>query len=253
MLHFFFVYLAFLSLSVSQTMTMTPTFSPIMCPPYSVSSTAMDTINYSICTINACPGSTIYVNGTNEKTCVGDQYIKLVDSQGVELVFDDDSSDTNICSFLQWTVNATACANYYIHEGCFENEACGGELIVAFAGVDGTLVAGVPSIPPTPAPTFESVFCPAFSASNTDTALVNYAVCSFSACEGTAITIGDCTSTCVGDQYLRLFAANGSQVAVNDDGCDAVVLDSTCSFLSLHTNNNSCQTYELHQVLKTDY
>jgi len=91
--------------------------------------------------------------------------------------------------------------------------------------------------------------CEMFTASNTNSALINYQTCFFYACPGTSATINTCDNSasrsysCVGDTYLRLFDATGSFLTSNDDMggvCGA------CSSLS-YTFGQPCQYYSLRE------
>jgi hypothetical protein len=61
--------------------------------------------------------------------------------------------------------------------------------------------------------------CPAYSASNTNDALINYSTCPIYACPGDTVTITMLTpGSCIGDPYLRLYdPSTGSELAKNDD------------------------------------
>lgn len=101
-----------------------------------------------------------------------------------------------------------------------------------------------PTANPTIAPTF-ALFCPPFDAKNTNNAYANYAICSFYACPGTTITVGNCQGGAVtkgsyGDVWIRLFDITGYQVSENDDACDT-------GAQIVYKTTQPCQVYALHQ------
>ena len=66
-----------------------------------------------------------------------------------------------------------------------------------------------------------SIFCTPYSVVNTANATaLNLPECLISNVEpGTTVSISDCSSTCVGDQYLRLFDYDSNvELSANDDG-----------------------------------
>ena len=89
--------------------------------------------------------------------------------------------------------------------------------------------------------------CPMFTASNTNSALINYQTCIFFACPGTSATINTCDSSrsysCVGDTYLRLYDGAGFSVISNDD------MGGVCGLCSsfFYTFTQPCQYYTLHE------
>ena len=86
------------------------------------------------------------------------------------------------------------------------------------------------------------MYCPAYSASNTDSAQQNYANCLINASASSVLTISGC-SACTGDQYLILYDANGTtQLASNDDYC------SPCSAITYTVPSDSAyQLFQLHE------
>ena len=91
--------------------------------------------------------------------------------------------------------------------------------------------------------------CEMYTASNTNSALINYQTCFFYACPGTSATINTCDNSasrsysCVGDTYLRLFDATGSFLTSNDDMGGVCGLCSSFSY----TFEQPCQYYSLHE------
>ena len=91
--------------------------------------------------------------------------------------------------------------------------------------------------------------CEMYTASNTNSALINYQTCFFYACPGTSATINTCDNSvsrsysCEGDTYLRLFDATGSFLTSNDDMGGVCGLCSSFSY----TFEQPCQYYSLHE------
>ncbi len=105
------------------------------CAPYTATNTDTDTINYSECIFQVCPSSSgsgfrpVDIDGSN---CVDDTYIALYDMYGNLIAENDDGYDV-VGSCSQITANlliCSECVNYTIHEGCYEDTACGGTLVV---------------------------------------------------------------------------------------------------------------------------
>jgi len=133
---------------------------------------------------------------------IGDTYLRLMNSVGTLLTFNDDGGTTcGLSSLLTYTV--TSCDLYQIREGCFTTASCSGTVAVYSASSapsqQPTFAVTTPSRVPTLAPSPGSpsliptlagqvfTFCPAYSATNTNSATQNYAICTFSACEGNYI------------------------------------------------------------------
>ena len=89
-------------------------------------------------------------------------------------------------------------------------------------------------------PTYFS--CPAYSASNTNSATINYSTCPITACPGDTVTMTIFGCTCDGDTYLRLYdPTTGSQLTFNDDYNGSPCSQITYSFTA------TCRTYELRE------
>lgn len=101
-----------------------------------------------------------------------------------------------------------------------------------------------PSMAPTASPTTTPLSCPAYTLSNTYSAQVNYATCSFTACGGATIIASDCD--CSGNQYLRLYSPTDEFLAFNDDSS---LCGSTCSSITYTVPgaSNACGTYTLRE------
>ena len=110
----------------------------------------------------------------------------------------------------------------------------------------------IPTKIPTPSPTPDTFFsCPAYVAVSTDSDRLGWTACGIYACQGSSILVSGCPSSsasaiCVGDQYLRLFNASGTQVAFNDNG-PASSNCGLCLQLSFNATLPGCQTYSLHE------
>lgn len=101
------------------------------------------------------------------------------------------------------------------------------------------------SVDPTIMPTGPSVpsSCPAFTASDTDSANQNTVACPVTVCPGTQLTFETCNGdrkSCVGDTFLRLTDGSGNELASNDDNCGL------CSGVT-YEFTASCQEYILNQ------
>jgi hypothetical protein len=83
--------------------------------------------------------------------------------------------------------------------------------------------------------------CPSFSVTDTNTATINYATCSFTACPGDTMVMSTFSpGSCSGDTYLRLYdPSTGNQLTENDD-----FNDSLCSQIT-YTFTFSCRSYQL--------
>ena len=254
------------ALPTSPTFEPTPVFAS--CQPYSVANTNNAMQNFAICGVFACPGAPFTVGdcsagGVAGPGCFGDQYLRLLRANGSTVAVNDNSC--GLCASVTYQVpTGQACQQFYAYQGCTGSSACSGTMMITGA-VRGDVPTQIPTpvpsaIPttftptskptfnPTPAPSPVTTNCPAFSASNTNSAIFNYVTCGFYACPDTMMSIGNCNqnrtkggSTCNGNQFLRLFTANGTQLAINDDGCGL------CSYLSFSTFL-PCQTYSIHQV-----
>ncbi|KAJ1429394.1 hypothetical protein B484DRAFT_60668 [Ochromonadaceae sp. CCMP2298] len=85
--------------------------------------------------------------------------------------------------------------------------------------------------------------CTPFSVSQTNSADVNYAVCSIYACAGETIVMTTCPDSagaCTGDTYLKLYTSSAILLAGNDDTCGV------CAQIE-YDFTLSCQTYELRE------
>lgn len=146
----------------------------------------------------------------------GDTYLRLTTSDGVPLAYADDNCANQGSEF---TYTVTSCDTYQVREGCYSTSTCSGVVTIYSASssptVQPSIAATVPSQVPTLAPSPGApsyiptlpgqvfTFCPPYSAINTASATVNYAICTFSACEGNYVISlceehgGSHTGTCV--------------------------------------------------------
>jgi len=98
-----------------------------------------------------------------------------------------------------------------------------------------------PTINPTALPVPSS--CPAFTASNTESANQNTVGCPVTVCPGTQLTFETCNvdrKSCDGDTFLRLTDGSGNELASNDDNCGL------CSGVT-YEFTAPCQEYILNQ------
>ena len=97
--------------------------------------------------------------------------------------------------------------------------------------------------PASVAPTTMMSLCPSFSVTNTNSATINYATCSFTACPGDTVVMSTFSpGSCNGDTYLRLFdPSTGDQLTENDDYDGSLCSQITYSFTS------SCRAYTVAQ------
>jgi hypothetical protein len=232
--------------------TVAPSFSPSKydfdivdingrCPFYAALNTNSTTETYFSCSVYACPGTVLTIGSCNgeEGTCIGDQYLRLFDTNGKEVSQNDDSC--GLCSQISFTVT-DQCQTFSVHEGCYNDESCSGVVMVTE-----DIVTPSPSFEVTNAPTKaesgfvdENGLCPFYSAIYTYNAEVSYSSCSFYACPGTYYTIGSCESTrCNENQFLRLFDSKGVESENDNDSCGK------CSQMIFTASE--CQMYSIHE------
>lgn len=265
--------------------TATPTTSSntttIYCPSYSASNTNYASYLPSIseCSFIACAGASVAVTVcssiASSALCSGDTYLKVYDSQGSLVAFNDDYC--SLCSTVTFTASAK-CQTYTIWEGCYASQSCSGKVgIVIGASLPTLFPTTIPSTVPTRVPTLSKVpsvlpssapslsssptaspttylidlrtsaktwkSCPTYSASNTASATSNVKKCDFLVCNSSTIQISTCSSDtnlagCSFDPYLRVYDESGNQVAANDDSCGQ------CSYIQF-TSSAQCQRYSI--------
>ena len=107
------------------------------CPNYNAHNTSSATSDYVECPLYLCPGSKIRIS-TDDKNKGGeyfegpinDPYIRLVDSKGSELAYNDDFySSYNSQIEYQYPSRAephtgTNCSWFYLRQGCYGSSAC---------------------------------------------------------------------------------------------------------------------------------
>ena len=104
-----------------------PSSGYLSCSAYSASNTNDATINYSICSISACPGNTVTMTTFAPGSCTGDTYLRLYDpSTGLELAANDDYNGS-LCSQITYTFTAS-CRTYQLREGCYSSGSCSGQV-----------------------------------------------------------------------------------------------------------------------------
>lgn len=168
-----------------------------------------------------------------------DTYLRLVDSTGTEVAFNDDFCDFGAGSQISYTNQLTpGCANYTLREGCFQNTTCSGTVAV---------YEPPPTPQPTPAPTVKGqVVCPFFDAYLTNSDTVNYTTCNVYLCGGDTVMLSTCEDTSgYGDTYLRLFDSMGTQVAYNDDYCGYGGYGSQITYTV--PDDMACATYAIRE------
>jgi lysyl endopeptidase len=161
------------------------------------------------------------------------------------LAFNDDA--VGLCSQMTYTFTAS-CRTYELREGCWSSGSCGGQVYYsassAAAPTFGPTLAPLthPSSRPSVAPSPAGLTCPAYSASNTNSATINYFICPIFACPGNTVTMTTLSpGSCNRDTYLRLYdPSTGEQLAFNDD------FGGLCSQMT-YTFTASCRTYELRE------
>ena len=151
--------------------TMTPSASPTLihtnCPAYSTSATNFASVNYVTCGFTACSGVTITIGNCNANytkggsTCVGNQVIRLFDSNLNLILLNDDSC--GLCSAVSFTTYLP-CQTYSIHQGCFGNGACSGVMQVVGAALAPTAAYVQPTVSPTLSPTASPTLVPTYVA-----------------------------------------------------------------------------------------
>ena len=85
--------------------------------------------------------------------------------------------------------------------------------------------------------------CPSYSASNTNSATINYSTCPIYGCPGNTVTMTTLApGSCIRNKYLRLYdPSTGSELAFNDDTPGGL-----CSQI-VYTFTASCRTYQLRE------
>jgi len=192
--------------SVAPSQTRTPTMGPTVvgqvityCPAYSAIYTNSAQTNVAVCTFSACEGN--YVIGMCPQYGgynTGDTYIRLVNNAtGAILASNDDACV--LASSISYAI--TSCGTYSVWEGCFSSSACSGRVAISSTTlaptIRPTVVGSNPTVAPSAVPTrapsvaWSVTMCPAYSATNTNSASQNYATCSFTSCSGSYV-IGMC-------------------------------------------------------------
>jgi len=157
-------------------------------------------------------------------SCNGDTYLRLFDPSTGNQLAENDDYDGSLCSQITYTFTSS-CRTYTLREGCDKSSSCGG--LVTYSG--NTVIM--------------KSLCPSFSVTDTNSASINYATCSFTACPGDTVVMSTFSpGSCNGDTYLRLFdPSTGNQLTENDD-----FNDSPCSQIT-YTFTSSCRTYTLRE------
>jgi hypothetical protein len=153
-------------------------------------------------------GDTVEVGtcGVTGAAGTDDTYLRMKDSTGAEVAFNDDGCGGQL-SYFKFLVPTGGAGNYTVRAGCFSNTSCGGT--VAW------------KVTPRPPGTTGGSFN--FNVTNTNFAQQNTANHSLDLTAGQVLKLGTCTvtgATGTGDTILRLFGPSATEVAMNDDTCD---------------------------------
>jgi hypothetical protein len=206
------------------------------CPAFSLSNTNNALMNYATCDIYACNGETIYATlCAPSSTCNGDTYLRLYDYNGNELAYNDDIC--GFCSTIVYAVKSSGCSNFHLHEGCYGDSSCSGQVsvYVRSGSTSGDYSMDISDD--------DVNTCPAFTVSSTNDATVGYATCDIYACYGETIyaTLCATTSTCNGDTYMRLYDYSGNELTYNDDACGV------CSSIVYEVTSTGCSHFQLRE------
>ena len=101
----------------------TPTVKgQVVCPNFAAYSTNSDTVNYETCNVELCGGDTVMVSTCGDMTGYGDTFLRLVDSMGTQVAFNDDYCGYGgYGSQITYTVpDDMACETYTIREGTYK-------------------------------------------------------------------------------------------------------------------------------------
>jgi hypothetical protein len=111
----------------------------------------------------ACPGDTVTMTTFSPGSCSGDTYLRLYDpSSGSQLAYNDDTS-SRLCSQIIYTfASSDICRQYELREGCYNNNACSGQIYFNFE-----FPSSVPSKVPTQVPSSKSSYIPTQAMSST--------------------------------------------------------------------------------------
>ena len=198
---------------------------------YTATNTASATQNTVNEDIYVCPGYDLIFSLCNEAggSCSGDTYLRLFDEAGAEVQANDDSCSR--CASIEHSFTAP-CQIYSLHQGCWSSSDCGGTVKINHNNPDSPSISPVaapvtaptvPSTAPASAPTAPvPSSCPAFTASDTESASQNTVACPVTVCPGTELTFETCDGdgkSCNGDTFMRLKNAQGDTLDLNDDNC----------------------------------
>ncbi|MFY0582657.1 trypsin-like peptidase domain-containing protein [Cystobacter fuscus] len=199
-------------------------------PANSYTYTASNTNNAQRNTVNKlftlAAGDVLEVGtcGLEGATGSGDTFLRLENAAGSEVAHNDDSDMCgNANSYIKYIVPSAGA--YTVRAGCFDNGGCGGTVVWKVTPGSGGSRGS-----------FD------FSASNTDSAVQNTVNENVTLTAGQVIRLGTCTVSGAagsGDTYLRLYGPAGTEVAENDDSCDAL------SYLSYIVPAGAGGTYQI--------
>lgn len=218
------------------------------CAPYSASNTQSAEVNYATCYISICGGDELEATICGAGT--GDTYLRLFTPSGSQIESNDDAC--GVLSTLTYYSNiGNSCMTYALHQGCYSSTSCSGTVsyTITSSTRSPTMLPTVYTPPTTNAPTISNVqYCPSYAISTTtDSATVNYDICTVNLCPGDEITMGMCFPGMVGnygDTYIRLYdTVTNTQEVYNDDSCGVLSQLSYTAPMSM----SSCRDFELRE------
>lgn len=106
-----------------------------LCSPFKASFSNDATDRYSVCSIYACGGDKITINGgcfnrtgSDGSFCYEDQFFRLFDGHGNEVTSNDDFC--RMCSAIHYRARGS-CQTYELRQGCYGSVSCHGTTAVA--------------------------------------------------------------------------------------------------------------------------
>lgn len=194
------------------------------CAMFTASNTNYAIINYQTCSFYVCPGTSVTIStcdnsASHNYSCVGDTYIRLFNSTGSLVTYNDDMNGIcGSCSGFSYKFNQP-CQYYSLHEGCYGSNTCSGTAHIS-STVPITIstaypTASVTTNPTSATPTFASaVSCKPFSTVFSYCTSLNdkCSNCSFIACPSSTIQIHLSSSGGTQPQRFYLFDPDGNSL-----------------------------------------
>jgi hypothetical protein len=126
-----------------------PPLTSILCPHFDAINTSSANQNTAICsfyacsyelTISSCPDT------LENTTCSGDQLIRLFDDDGTSVAVGDDSC--GICAAISYKPlgSFSTCQRYHLHQGCYKDWACSGQILVSGLNVGFYAPSNAPTV-----------------------------------------------------------------------------------------------------------